>query len=247
MKYFIRRELNDYGPYTLAELQRCVAQGSVVLTDLTRSEGMTDWVPVSQVIGSIPAAPPAPVATVPAAQIYPGAAAYAPVADTAYSAPPVYQAVVPRAAIPGPVPPDLDWVAVLIISLFCGIFQLVWLFVQVAFVKKIRPENNSLLLILSGMGAQIAAFVFVFTLAIKGNTDTAGSTLFFWLLLLGGAALHIVGNFRMRDALVDYYNTVEPINLQLSGVMTFFFPVFYFQYHFCRIGTWKKTGYLRPQ
>ena len=149
--------------------------------------------------------------------------------------------------IPGPVPPDLDWVAVLIISLFCGIFQLVWLFVQVAFVKKIRPENNSPLLILSGMGAQIAAFVFVFTLAIKGNTDTAGSTLFFWLLLLGGAALHIVGNFRMRDALVDYYNTVEPINLQLSGVMTFFFPVFYFQYHFCRIGTWKKTGYLRPQ
>jgi len=40
----------------------------------------------------------------------------------------------------------------------------------------------------------------------------------------------------MRDALVDYYNTVEPINLRLSGVMTFFFAVFYFQYHFCRIG-----------
>ena len=35
-------------------LQRYVAQGSILLTDLTRSEGMTDWTPVSQVIGNIP-------------------------------------------------------------------------------------------------------------------------------------------------------------------------------------------------
>ena len=55
LKYFIQRELNEYGPYTLADLQRYVAQGSILLTDLTRSEGMTEWVPVSQVIGNIPA------------------------------------------------------------------------------------------------------------------------------------------------------------------------------------------------
>ena len=69
MKYFIQRELNEYGPYTLADMQRYVAQGSILLTDLTRSEGMTEWVPVSQVIGNIPAPaaiPPAqPVGSAP--------------------------------------------------------------------------------------------------------------------------------------------------------------------------------------
>src|SRR4051794_25531489 len=60
MKYYIQRQLNEYGPYTLADLQRYVAQGSILLTDLTRSEGMTDWVPVSQVIGNIPIPAPAP-------------------------------------------------------------------------------------------------------------------------------------------------------------------------------------------
>lgn len=249
MKYFIRRQLNDYGPYTLAELQRCVAQGSVVLTDLARSEGMTEWVPVSQVIPSIPVPPPAPSAAAPPMQIYSGVPAPAPAAGVVYSPPPVYQVAVPRVTMSGPMPPDLHWVVVLVISLFCGIFHLVWLFIQVAFIKKIRPENNSLLFILSGMGAQVAAFVFVFVfaVAINGGADSTGLALFFWLLVLGGSALQILGHFQMRDALVDYYNTVEPINLRLSGVMTFFFAVFYFQYHFCRIGMWKKTGYLQPQ
>jgi hypothetical protein len=54
MKYYIQRQLNEYGPYTLADLQRYVAQGSILPTELTRSEGMTEWTPVSQVIGNIP-------------------------------------------------------------------------------------------------------------------------------------------------------------------------------------------------
>src|SRR5262245_37872993 len=65
MKYYIQRQLNEYGPYTLADLQRYVAQGNIALTDLTRSEGMTEWVPVSQVIGNIPAIPQAPAPSLP--------------------------------------------------------------------------------------------------------------------------------------------------------------------------------------
>jgi hypothetical protein len=66
MNYFISRNGQEYGPYTLADLQRYVAAGSILVTDMTRSEGMTDWVPVSQVIGNIPvpvvaAHPPAPI------------------------------------------------------------------------------------------------------------------------------------------------------------------------------------------
>src|SRR5690349_15327966 len=76
MKYYIRRDLNEYGPYTLADLQRYVAQGNISLNDLTRSEGMTEWVPVSQVIGSIPGpAAPAPPAAPAVGTVYGGPAA----------------------------------------------------------------------------------------------------------------------------------------------------------------------------
>src|SRR2546427_8512437 len=64
MNYFIKRDDKEYGPYSLADLQKYVASGNVLLTDLCRSEGLTDWVPVSQVIGNIPvpAAAPQPAA-----------------------------------------------------------------------------------------------------------------------------------------------------------------------------------------
>ena len=67
------------------------------------------------------------------------------------------------------------------------------------------------------------------------------------LVWLAGFVLLYVGIFKMRAALEEHYNTVEPINLRLSGVMTFFFPTFYFQHHFTRIAQWKKTGILQPQ
>src|SRR5215470_4494640 len=56
MRYYVQRGLNEYGPYTLADLQRYISQGNILLTDLTRSEGMSEWIPVAQVIGNIAAA-----------------------------------------------------------------------------------------------------------------------------------------------------------------------------------------------
>jgi hypothetical protein len=56
------------------------------------------------------------------------------------------------------------------------------------------------------------------------------------------AIVALVAIFGMRSSLVRYYNTVEPIGLKLSGVMTFFFSILYFQYHFSRVAAWKKTG-----
>ena len=35
----------------------------------------------------------------------------------------------------------------------------------------------------------------------------------------------------MRSELEEHFNTVEPVGLSLSGVMTFFFGGLYFQYH----------------
>src|SRR5690349_22698253 len=101
MKYYIQRQLNEYGPYTLADLQRYVAQGSILLTDMARSEGMTEWAPLSQIMGNIPiqtqpvmpGASVTPVAT--ATPVYAG--------GTVYSG----AAVSPQANSAYPIPPDL--------------------------------------------------------------------------------------------------------------------------------------------
>ena len=42
----------------------------------------------------------------------------------------------------GLMPPSLHWALVLVISIFCGFFALVWLFVQASFVKKLDPQQQ---------------------------------------------------------------------------------------------------------
>jgi hypothetical protein len=68
--------------------------------------------------------------------------------------------------------------------------------------------------------------------------------LILWAGMIVGGICAIVGFFNMRKSLVNYYNTVEPMGLRLSGAMTFFFNVVYFQYHLSRIARWKQTGQL---
>ena len=236
MKYFIQRGINEYGPYTLADLQRYIAQGNIAMTDLTRSEGMTDWVPVSEVIGNIPV--PVPPATVPGT----GGAVYAgtPGAGAAYGVTPAYGAV-----IPGPVPPDFPWALVLLIGIVtCVLFLWAWLIVEAAWIRKIKPESKGLLFVLLSLGCSLAS---AFIRGITGTMYYGPPNPLQSLLSLACIVLFIVGIFTMRSDLEDYYNTTENINLRLSGVITFFFAVFYFQHHFSRIAKWKKTGVLEPQ
>jgi GYF domain 2 len=237
MKYYIQRQLQEYGPYTLADIQRYVAAGNILLTDLCRSEGMTDWVPVSQVIGNIAAPAPAPAMPVAGGTVYGGPAVY--------GAAPAYGGVTPYGTTPamtaGPVPPDFHWALVLLIGFCtCFLFFTVWAIVEFAWVRKIKPQSKGLLLLLLGIAS---TWISVFINLATRNQAAPFTT----LLTLGGYVLIIVANFSVRSDLEDYYNTVEPINLRLSGVMTFFFAIFYFQHHFSRIAKWKKTGVLQPQ
>jgi|SRR5215813_1761717 len=229
MKYHIRRGVNEYGPYTLADLQRYVAQGNIAMTDLTRSEGMTDWVPVSQVIGNIPV----PVSPPAGGVVYPGAPGAG--ATPGYAAP----------SVAGPVPPDFHWALVLLIGIVtCLLFLWVWLIVEAAWIRKIKPASKGLLFVLLALGCSlVSGFIGAVTGAMnQGQPNPVGS-----LFSLAALVLVLVGVFTMRGDLEEYYNSTENINLRLSGVMTFFFAVFYFQYHFSRIARWKKTGYLEPQ
>jgi hypothetical protein len=251
VKYYIQRQLQEYGPYTLAELQRYVASGNILMTDLARSEGMTDWVPVSQVIGNIPVPlpPPVPAAggyVAPAGQVYSGQPA------NAYGV-----ATAPLVPTPGsgPIPPDFHWALVLLINFFCFIFGFVWLLVEAAFVKKISPSAKHMGFLIGAVVCIVIGYIGGYAGIIAASAAQGGGSenvaaviaLGFFLLLIVGAVLYWVGVFQMRSALQNYYNTVEPINLRLSGVMTFFFALYYFQYHFSRISQWKKTGQLQPQ
>jgi len=121
MNYFIKRDLQEYGPYTLSELQRYVASGNVLLTDLCHSEGATDWVPVSQVIGNIPVPQAAPA--------------------------PTQASIAAAAAARYPSPPNLHWGLVLLLGIVtCGIFLWVWAIVQANWVRKVQPDSKGIIL-----------------------------------------------------------------------------------------------------
>ena len=85
MTYQVSRNGQMYGPYTLEDLQRYVASGNVLLTDLARSEEMPDWLPVAQILGTSPlGAAGAPAAT----PAHPTPAAYPQQPGVAYPDPP---------------------------------------------------------------------------------------------------------------------------------------------------------------
>jgi len=237
MKYYIKREVNEYGPYTLADLQRYLAQGNIALTDLTRSEGLTDWVPVSQVIGNIPIPVPVPAGVSSPGAGYGGTSAYGVAAAPAMTA--------------GPTPPDFHWALVLLINFLCNWFGVIWLFVEAGFIRKIVPTSKGIVLLALTFVGLIAGGIILAVAGENRQGVAAVVTGFGLLVLLGGIVLYFVAVFSMRSDLEDYYNTSENINLRLTGVgsalLTVFFAPYYFQWHFSRIAKWKKTGILDPQ
>ena len=234
MNYFIKRELNEYGPYSLADLQKYVASGNILLTDLCRSEGLTDWVPVSQVIGNIPVPAAAPQ---PAPGTVYGGSAPAYGAPAGYAAPVVSQY---------PPPPSLHWgILVLLGVLTCGLFGWVWAFVQAAWVKKVDPESKALLYYGISVGLLVLMFGAGFAEGMAGRPGAANGGIFLICRIAGGI-MWLVAAFNMRSSIENHYYSKEPIGLSLNGVMTFFFSIYYFQYHFTRINEMKQrqtTGY----
>lgn len=59
MSYFILRNGQPYGPYSPADIERYLAVGGIVATDLARTEEMNQWLPLSHIIRN---APPPPTA-----------------------------------------------------------------------------------------------------------------------------------------------------------------------------------------
>jgi hypothetical protein len=199
-----------------------LAAGQVSEADLIWTEGMAAWAPISQVLRPSMPVPLQPVAAAPAPVQAPGA---------------------------GPIPSSMHWVVVLLLgAVTLGIFTLVWAFVEAGFVKKISPQRNGRTLLFAILWIELIYMVVVVltTFFMHGSSDVPmpvlGAVLFPLVTILA-----LVAIFRMRRGLLDHYNSVEPIQLRLSGAMTFFFSVYYFQHHLRRIAIWKKTGQIAPQ
>jgi hypothetical protein len=121
MEYFVKRGDQRFGPYSLSDLQQYVQSGNVTLEDWAQSEGMADWVPVSHVLGNIPAMAMAG-------------------GGSAITVAPETQLV--------PLPPNLHWSIVLILGLITRqLFNLVWALLQGNWARKLSGDNKPLVLV----------------------------------------------------------------------------------------------------
>jgi GYF domain 2 len=253
MHYQISRNGQMYGPYTLEDLQRYLASGNVLPTDMAKSEEMTDWVPVSQIVA---ASGPAPGSGLPPSEFT--APVYANPPAPVYGGPPVsYAQPNPVAALAGspyPDAPNLHWgLYILFTFLTCTFFSKVMTVVQAAWLQRVQPSSKALL----SYGAQYG--ILILTIAVRIMTHSIVQTdvtvngspfaaamshqnPIVSLLNLIYFIMIFVSRFIMRAALEEHFNTVEPVGLQLNPVMTFFFGGIYFQYHLNRINAMKQAA-----
>jgi hypothetical protein len=148
---------------------------------------------------------------------------------------PTQASIAAAAAAQYPSPPSLHWALVLLLGIVtCGIFLWIWALVEANWVRKVQPASKAMIL-------WAFAIVLSFINGVLSQTHDSGTKALGSLFSLGAIVLSIVGAFSMKNSIEEHYNTAEPIGLQLSGVMTFFFAIFYFQYHFSRINEMRKS------
>jgi hypothetical protein len=227
MLYEVKRNGQNYGPYTVEDLQRYVASGNVLPTDMAKSEAMPEWVPVAQVLGM-----EAPAS----------GGAIAPAYGAGY---PVAVGPEYAMATPYPDPPNLHWGLVLLIGIFtCGLFLIVWEIVQAAWMRRVNPRSNALFFYIGAtviaFGGSFARIWLMASSSFHNQYPVLGIVSSLTAFVLAEAAF-----FDMRRSMEEHFNGPEPIGLSLSGVMTFFFGYLYFQYHFTRINELKKMARYR--
>jgi hypothetical protein len=228
MLYHVSRNGQNYGPYTLEDLQRYVASGNVLPTDLAKSDEMPEWVPVSQVLGIVPPAP---------AMYQPQAAGYA--ADQV--------ALYPDA-------PNLNWGLVLLFAFFtCTLFMFVWNLVLAAWLKRVQPNSKAIFY----YAVATVLFFLQLVLGTHTQAHFMPQPGFGWVwtyyaahplrnvIVLATWVVRLIARFSMRASLEEHFNGPEPVGLALSGVMTFFFGGVYFQYHLNRINELKRVARYR--
>lgn len=225
MSYWLSRDGQQFGPYSLEDLRRMLALGQAGPRDWAWKEGMPQWVPLLSVTSGAK----------------PGTAFGPSVTSGQHAS--FQEAYVPNFNL---IPPDIHWIWILVLALpTLGIFPFIWFLNMTAFGRKLDPDETPMYLAIAGFASIHVGNFLKIAHSYDGprhaNPGLAG------LFVLEGAICYMVAKFRMRQTLLAHYNSVEPIGLYLSGAMTFFFGTLYLQHHFSRIAQWKRTGFLEPQ
>jgi hypothetical protein len=200
MEYFVKRGDQRFGPYSLSDLQQYVQSGHVTLEDWTQSEGMADWVPVSNVLGNIPAMAIAG-------------------GGTAVAVAPETQLV--------PLPPNLHWSIVLILGLITRqLFNLVWALLQGNWARKLSGDNKPLVLVAMYPAAMVAGSltIILFQIRVLGSLlIIAGAIIYLVGMFSIKAAMEEYYNstenigLQMSGAMTFFFSTVY-IQYQINSI-----------------------------
>jgi hypothetical protein len=110
-----------------------------------------------------------------------------------------------------------------------------WVFYLCLWLRHLEPESKS---VFWGDASIIVELTYAATTisqkpshALELSTNVLGTA---------SAILGLITIYVIRHDLVKHYNEKENFNLQLGGVLTFFFSFIYFQYHLYDIAKSKK-------
>lgn len=223
MPYQVSRNGQLYGPYTLEDLQRYIASGHVLASDVAKSEDMQEWLSVAQILGT--AGAPAQGYVPPFDNAPVNALANAPISGTAY-----------------PDPPNLHWGLELLLGFFtCGLFVVVWNLILATWSNRLQPASKALMyyiiatvLIVLNFGGSYGVLIAVMHHQ-QPRQHVLGS-----LIGLAAWVVRLIARFTLRDTLEQHFNGPEPLGLRLNAVMTFFFGGIYFQYKLNEINDIKR-------
>jgi hypothetical protein len=152
-----------------------------------------------------------------------------------------------------PAPPAVHWLALFLgifilaviiwifipgsrTSLFWPVFPAAWSVYLCLWIRDLNPRSRTIIFADAYLAfALIAALVSPFALP----SSLFKVLLDFWLI--GKFVIYLFMVFGVRNELEEHYNEREPIGLKLSSIMTFFFSIYYFQYHLYRIAKAKEA------
>ena len=213
MSYTVTRNGQTYGPYTLEDLQRYVASGNILPSDMAKSDEMPNWLPVAQILGTTAAIPP--IAT---------------------TYPPPVGAIYPD-------PPNLNWGLELLLGFFTfGLFVMAWNFVIATWAKRVQPASKALMYYIIGSILALANFGGSYGILISlGHHQHPHHNIVGSLIGIASWVIRLIARFMLREDIEQHFNGPEPLGIRLSAVMTFFFGGIYFQYKLNQINDLKQT------